>query len=290
MPSKCQVEELEGRELDSYDMITILGLLKEHDYKDILRRYNPQGLKPGKINLHFSTDRYYVEMTVESLAALALSAKFQASPHLLQALIRRILCNHRHSLILAKLRGYGVPIDNEDQLDFSCAIGNIVADLVVNHHPQAPEYLSFRKFGTSRVEQEEQRPLDHFDVVSILYLAQQNLTQRILERYLPLKILNEGKEEEKAVRFQSTAGDYQVDFWFQRISNDIRREMPERGNVSTATMHQVIRRLFAGHKPELVAQELTDKGILITPEEVSQGFSLARILNDNYIEMGFKRL
>ena len=66
--------------------------------------------------------------------------------------------------------------------------------------------------------------------------------------------------------------------------------MPERGNVSTATMHQVIRRLFAGHKPELVAQELTDKGILITPEEVSQGFSLARILNDNYIEMGFKRV
>ena len=285
MPSKCLVEEVEGRELDSYDMITILGLLKEHDYKDILRGYNPQGLKPGKINLHFSTNSYYVEMTVERLAALALSAKFQASPHLVQALIRRILCNHRHSLILAKLREYWVLIENEDQVKFFCAIGNILADLVVNHYSQAPEYFTSVKFGTSRVEQVEQRRLDHYDVVSILYLAQQNLTQRILERYLPLEILSEGQEEEKMVRFQSAAGDYRVDLWFQWISNDISREVPERGNVSTATMHQVLRRLFARHRPELVASELTDKGILITPEEVAQGFNLARILNDNYIEI-----
>jgi hypothetical protein len=288
MASKCQVEEVEGRELDSYDMITILGLLKEHDWKDILRRYHPQGLKPGKINLHFSTEGYYMEMTVESLAALALSAKFQASPHLLQALIRRVLCNHRHSLILAKLRGYGVPIDSNDQLNLSCAIGNIMADLVVNHYSQAPEYANFRKFGTSQVEQEEQRPLDHYDVVSVLYLAQQNLTQRILERYLPLEILNEGSEGEKVVHFQSLAGDYQVDFLFKRISNEVRQKMPARGNVSTATMHQVIRRIFAAHRPELVAQELTDKGIIITPEEVSREFTLARLLNDNYLEMGFR--
>ena len=289
MASKCQVEELEGRELDSYDMITILGLLKEHDYQGILRRYSPGGRNPGEINLNLSTDGHYTEMTVQSLAALALSAKYQASPQQMQTLIRRILCSHRHSLIVSKFRGYGVPIDDEKEINLSCSVGNTMADLVANRHSQASEYSRVAKFGTSRVEQEEQRPLDHYDVVSILYLAQQNLTQRILERYLPLEILNEGKEEEKAVRFQSTAGDYQVDFLFQRISNDIRREMPERGNVSTATMHQVIRRLFAGHRPELVAKELTDKGILITPEEVSQGFSLARILNDNYIEMGFKQ-
>jgi len=59
--------------------------------------------------------------------------------------------------------------------------------------------------------------------------------------------------------------------------------------VSTATMHQVVRRLFSGHAPELAARELTDKGIIITPEEVAQKFSLARILNDNAIEMGFQR-
>jgi hypothetical protein len=90
------------------------------------------------------------------------------------------------------------------------------------------------------------------------------------------------------VHFTSTAGDYQVNFLFKGISNEARRELPERGNVSTATMHQAIRRLFAGHRPELVARELTDKGIRITPQEVAQDFSLARILNDNYIEMRFQ--
>jgi len=39
----------------------------------------------------------------------------------------------------------------------------------------------------------------------------------------------------------------------------------------------------------LAAKELTDKGILISPEEVAQEFILARILNDNYVEMGFRR-
>jgi len=288
MANKCQVEELEDRELDSYDMITILGLLKEHDYRGIVRRYSPLGRNPGEINLDLSTDGHYTEMTVQSLAALALSAKYQASPQQMQTLIRRILCNHRHNMIVAKFRGYGVPIDDEKQINLSCSVGNTMADLVANQHSQAAEYSRAVKFGTSRVEQEEQRPLDHYDVVSILYLAQQNLTQRILERYLPLEILKEGKEEEKVVRFQSTAGNYLVDLWFQRISNDVSRETPARGNVSTATMHQVLRRLFALHRSELVAKELTDKGILITPEEVAQGFKLARVLNDNYIEIQFQ--
>jgi hypothetical protein len=93
---------------------------------------------------------------------------------------------------------------------------------------------------------------------------------------------------EKKVHFQSKAGDYEVDFFFQRINNEVRHEMPQRGNVSTVTMHQVIRRLFAGPRPELAAQELTDKGIRITPEEVGQEFTLARILNDNCMEMRFR--
>lgn len=54
-------------------------------------------------------------------------------------------------------------------------------------------------------------------------------------------------------------------------------------------MHQVVRRLFSRHAPEFTARELTDKGILISAEEVSQEFTLARILNDNFIEMKFKR-
>jgi hypothetical protein len=288
MRAKCLVEELEGRDLDSFDLITVLGLLKEYDWKEIWRRYSPGGAQPGKINLLLSTESYYVEMTLEKLSSLALSPKYQASPNLMQALIRRLLCGHRHSLILDKLRSYGVPIDDENQINLSCSVGTMGADMVVNRHLNAPEY-SFRKFGTTRVEQEEQRPLDHYDVVSILYLAQQNRTEQIVNRYVPQEILNEGAEGEKVVRFPSQAGNYQVDFFFQRILNDVPRGVPSRGNVSSATMHNVLRRLYAGHPPELAAKELTDKGILISREEVSQKFDLARILNDNYIEMQFRR-
>lgn len=288
MEARCLVEETERRELDSFDLITVLGLLKEHAFKEIWRRYSPDGGPVGKLNFPLNLEGYYVEMTLESLAALALSPKYQASPHLMQALIRRLLCGHRHGLILEKLRAYGVPGEDENQLNLSCSVGTMGVDLLVNRHPEAPEYR-FLKFGTSRVEQEEQRRLDHYDLVSILYLAQQNLTEQIITRYVPQEILNEGTEEEKQVSFPSQTGDYTVTFSFKRINNEVSREVPSRGNVSTATMHQVVRRLFAGHAPELTAKELTDKGIIITPEEVTQEFTLARILNDNAIEMSFTR-
>jgi hypothetical protein len=288
MRAKCLVEEMEGRELDSYDLITVLGRLKEYDWKEIWRRYSPGGALKGKVDLLLSTESYYVELTLESLASLAVSPKYQASPNLMQSLIRRILCGHRHGLIVEKLRNYGVPIEDDTQLNLSCSVGTIGADMVVNLARNAPEYR-FRKFGTSRVEQEEQRPLDHYDLVSILYLAQQNRTDQVLSRYVPQEILNEGTPDEQVARFNSQAGDYRVDFLFQRIRNDVPRSIPQRGNVSSSTMHQVVRRLFAGHGPELTAKELTDKGITITPEEMAGEFNLARILNDNCLEMQFKR-
>jgi hypothetical protein len=284
---KCLVEQTEGRELDSYDLITVLGLLKEYDWKEIWRRYSGNGAGLGKIDLMLSTESYYLELTLESLASLAVSPKYQASPNLMQSLIRRILCGHRHGLIVEKLRGYGVPIEDETQLNLSCSVGTLGADLVVNRVVNAPKYR-FRKFGTSRVEQEEQRPLDHYDLVSILYLAQQNRTEQILNRYVPEEILNEGAPAEQVVRFTSDAGAYRVDLFFQKIHNDVPRGVPERGNVSSSTMHQVVRRLFAGHVPELTVKELTDKGILIKAGEIDGEFTLARILNDNYLEMQFK--
>jgi hypothetical protein len=288
MAVKCWVEEMEGRALDSHDLITVLGLLKEYDWKEIWRRYSPGGALQGKIDLSLTTESYYVEMTLESLTSLAVSPKYQASPNLMQSLIRRILCGHRHGLIVDKLRSYGVPIDDETELNLSCSVGTIGADLLVTRAHNAPEYR-FRKFGTSRVEQDEQRPLDHYDLVSVLYLAQQNRTDQVLSRYVPQELLNEGTPEEQVVRFGSQAGDYQVDFLFQRIRNDVPRSVPPRGNVSSSTMHQVVRRLFAGHAPELTVKELTDKGIVIDRDEMVKGFTLARILNDNHLEMQFKR-
>ena len=289
MKGRCLVEETEGRELDSFDLITILGLLKENAFKDIWRRYSPTGAPLARLDFSLNLEHYYVEMTLESLTALALSAKYKASPHLMQALIRRLLCDHRYGLILNKLSAKDVPVDDENHINLSCSVGTEGVDLLVNRYSNAPEY-SFREFGTSRVEQEEQRPLDHYDLVSILYLAQQNRTDHIISHYIPQEVLKEGSEEEKKVQFSSQAGDYAVNFTFQRISNDVPRQVPERGNVSTATMHQVVRRLHAGHAPELTAKELSDNGIIITTPEVSQEFTLARILNDNVIEMRFKRI
>ena len=288
MQAKCQVEKLEGRELDSFDLITVLGLLKEYDWKEIWRRYGPGGARAGKIDLRLSSEGYYVEMTLEKLASLALSPKYQASPNLMQALIRRLLCGHRHRLIVDKLKRNGVPIEDENQFNLSCSVGTIGVDMVVNRTAGAPEHR-FRKFGTSRVEQDEQRSLDHYDLVSILYLAQQNRTDQILSHYVPQEILNEGAEGDRVVRFSSQAGEHQVDFFFQRIHNDVPRGVPTRGNVSSATMHNVVRRLFAGHAPELTVKELADKGIVISKAEVTRGFDLARILNDNFIEIQFKR-
>jgi hypothetical protein len=256
MGVKCWVEEMEGRALDSHDLIAVLGLLKEYDWKEIWRRYSPGGALQGKINMSLTTESYYVEMTLESLTSLAVSPKYQASPNLMQSLIRRILCGHRHGLIVEKLRSYGMPIEDETELNLSCSVGTIGADMLVTRASNAPEYR-FRKYGTTRVEQDEQRPLDHYDLVSVLYLAQQNRTDQVLNRYVPQEILNEGTPEEQVVRFSSQAGDYQVDFLFQRIRNDVPRSVPQRGNVSSSTMHQVLRRLFAGHAPELTVKELT---------------------------------
>jgi hypothetical protein len=288
MKGRSLVEETEGRELDSYDMITVLGLLKEHAFKEIWRLYGPDGKPAKKLDLSLNLENYYVEMTLETLTSLALSPKYQASPHLMQALIRRLVCGHRHGLILEKLQSYGVPVADKNHINLSCSVGTRGVDLLVNRHLDVPE-PPYRKFGTSRVEQEEHRPLDHYDLVSILYLAQQNLTDLIITRYVPQEILNEGAEEEKKVHVSSQAGEYTVTITFQRISNDVPRQVPARGNVSTTTMHQVVRRLHAGHPPEFTAKELIEHGIIITTPEVSQDFTLARILNDNIIELSFKR-
>ncbi|MBW1917472.1 MAG: hypothetical protein JRI57_05555 [Deltaproteobacteria bacterium] len=288
MAAKCLVEEAENRELDSYDLIEVLELVKDHRWQEIWRRYSR---KPGEfetLNFELYPPDYFIQMTVQQLTSLALSAKYNVTPYIMQALIRRVLLGHRHGLILTKLSRYGVPVAADHTINLSCSIGTVGIDLLVSRDENAQEYR-FRRFGTSRVEQDEQRPLDHYDMVAILLSSYLNLTAWILDRYVPQEILNEGIEEEKVVRFSSPAGDYLVDFLFHRIKNDVTRELPPRGNVSVGTMHQVITRLFAGHDPALITKELTSQGIIINQEEAARDFTLARYLNDNYIEMRCRR-
>ncbi len=287
MRAKCQLEIAEGRALDSFDMFMVLDLLKEYDWKTIWERYSPVGQQSGKINFNLSTDSYFAELTLESLTGLALSGKYQASPALIQFLIGRVLCGHRHGLIVQRLKRHGFPVEDESQFNLSGSVGTIGVDLVVNHLANAPEY-QFKKFGTSRVEQEEQRPLDYFDMVRIIGLAPRR-TGQILEGYVPQELLNEGHEEEQKVAFTCPVGDYSISLMFQRISNKIPHQIPERGNVSAIALQQTVRRVMAGHAPELVARVLNERGIILTAEEAAKDFTLARIVNDNRIELHFKR-
>ena len=122
-------------------------------------------------------------MDVQTLTSLALSAKFNTTPHTIQAFIRRVLCGHRHDLILNKLAGHGLTVSNPPEINLSLSVGDIALDLACNRLQDAPEYR-FRRFGTTRVEQDELRPLDYYDVVSILYFASQNLTDHIISHYV----------------------------------------------------------------------------------------------------------
>ena len=50
-----------------------------------------------------------------------------------------------------------MPVEDDTHLNLSCSVGTIGADMVVDRARNAPEY-QFRKYGTSRVEQENNAP------------------------------------------------------------------------------------------------------------------------------------
>ena len=225
MRAKCLVEEMEGRELDCYDLITVLGLLKEYDWKEIWRRYSPGGGLKGKVDLRLSTESHYVELTLESLASLAVSPKYQASPNLIQSLIRRILCGHRHGLIVEKLRNHGVPIEDDTQLKPVLLGGDHRGGHGSQSRPQCPgipvPQVWHQPGGARRAASPGPlRPR----IRSLSGPAEPDGAGA--NRYVPQEILNEGTPDEQVARFNSQAVDYRVDLLFQRIRNDVPRVSP----------------------------------------------------------------
>jgi hypothetical protein len=285
MSAKCFIEEFEGRDLDAYDLITLLDLLKDQDCPEIWRRYSPGG-RSGRITLNHMTDKYFLEMTVQDLPSLALSPKYNASAHLLQSFIRRIVAGHRHSLILQRLRHYGVPIEDETQIHLGCSVGTIGVDLVVNYHAAGSEER-FKKYGTSLIETEEKRPLDHYDATSIIILSMYR-TSEVLRRYCSQEILAEGLEDEKIVSFTCQIGEYTSGFRFHQISNTVPRQIPARGNVAAYTLIRLLRRLCSHHAPELIFNKLNEQGIVIAMEDLAGEFGLARIVNNSFCEIHFE--
>jgi hypothetical protein len=284
MTTQCHIEEIENRELDFYDLVEVLELFKEHNLKEIWRRYCCTSPDSNVISLNLETEGYVIETDVQILTSLALSAKYNTTPNILQGFIRRVLCGHRHELILSKLASYGLKVSNPEEINLSLSVGDIALDFLCRRLQDAPEYR-FQRFGTSRVEQDELRPLDYFDVVSILYFASQNLTDHVIRHYVPQEILEEGSEAEKIVRINTVAGDHRIALTFERITNDIPRQIPSRGNVSLVTMHQFLTRLMARHPSALLVRELNKKGIRLTEEEMAHEFILERTINDNHISL-----
>lgn len=285
MSGKCFIEKMEGRDLDSYDLITVLDLVRDQNCAELWKRYGPSG-RSARLTLNHMTDRYYLEMTVQDLPSLALSPKYNASAHLLQSLIRRIVAGHRHSLILERLVSYGVPIEDETQLHLGCSMGTIGVDLVVNYHAAGADYR-FKKYGTSKVEMEEKRPLDHYDVTSIIRQSMYR-TSMALDRYCPQELLTEGTEEERIVAFPCQIGEYRADFRFHQISNAVARQIPARGNVAAHTMIRLCRRMCAHHAPELIFKKLYEQGIVVSMEDLAKEFTVARIVNNSFCEISFE--
>ena len=182
MSSPCPVCISEQRDIDGFDLITVLGLMKEYNWREIWRRYQTSQDNRDSVSMYFQARNYFLEMHVQKMHRIILSEKFNTNPFFMQQVIQRITASHDHELILSKIRKQGID-GGENPICLSCSMGNMIIDLIVNknepfpHPPKAPH-------GTTEIETKEDRPLDVYDLSSTLYLCQQNLTESIFRRYL----------------------------------------------------------------------------------------------------------
>ena len=84
MSLHCPVCENEDRQIDGYDLITILGLMKEYNWRQIWKRYVPQDAETDSISLYVEARRYFAEMHVQKMHRIILSEKFNTNPFFMQ--------------------------------------------------------------------------------------------------------------------------------------------------------------------------------------------------------------
>ncbi|MFH1117370.1 MAG: hypothetical protein V1792_25910 [Pseudomonadota bacterium] len=272
--------------IDGFDLITILGLMKEYNWKEIWKRYLPRDVETDSISLYLEAPKYFVEMHIQKMQRIILSEKFNTNPFFMQQVIQRITASHDHDLIMAKIRKQGIDT-GDNPLCLSCSLGNTIIDLIVNMNDPFPKTIR-GTYGSTYVEQVEQRPIDIYDLSSTLYLCQQNLTDKIFRRYLDADAAS--NDSRKAVNLSSTLGTYRVDLDFHLASRDPAGTLPQPVNTSVFTIHQVLQRMNFRHDAVLILKEIQGVGIPITLDRITERFTLLRCVNNTRLSVDCTRL
>ncbi len=283
----CPVTISENREIDAFDLIAVLGLMKEYNRHEIWRRYGPEGVDAESISMYVQQDGYFLEMHIQTMQRIILSEKFNTNPFVMQQVVQRITACHDHGLIVEKIRAQGIDT-GENPICLACSMGNTIIDLIVNkqdggcaphEHPR----------GNTHVEAVEQRPLDVYDISSTLYLCQQNQTAAIFRRYRDVNDGTGGSDDQPEVNISCSVGDYAVLAHFHCLSGYNKTHMPPVRNASVFTMHQVLQRMNFRHRDELILKELHEVGLPITLDQVKTEFSLQRFINNTALRLTFTR-
>ena len=287
MSLDCPVCLSENRDIDGFDLISVLGLMKEYNWQEIWRRYLPPQARSDSVSMYVAAARYFIEMHVQKMQRIILSEKFNTNPFFMQQVIQRIIASHDHDLLMNKIRHQGIDT-GDNPISLSCSLGNTIIDLIVNrdeHRSKKPE----APHGNTQIEMAENRPLDVYDLSSTLYLCQQNLTAAILKRYQNPENQRDKDPSGHRVTIRTLVGDYEVCLDFRRVSTGAERVIPPPGNASVFTIHQVIQRMNFMHSPTLILKELTDVGLSVTIEQLESEFTLWRYINNTALRLDFKR-
>jgi len=283
----CPVCLSENRDIDGFDLIAVMGLMKEYYWQEIWRRYLPKGARNDTISMYVAADRYFIEMHIQKMQRIILSEKFNTNPFFMQQVIQRIIASHDHQLIMDKIRQQGIDT-GDNPISLSCSLGNTIIDLIVNKEEHRSKKPSAPR-GHSHIETVENRPLDVYDLSSTLYLCQQNLTAAIFKRYQdPENQLIEDPSEHR-VTIRTQVGDYAVCLDFRQVSTTAERMIAPPGNASVLTIHQVLQRMNFMHSPALFLKELQDVGLSVTLEQLESEFTLRRHINNTALCLDFRR-
>jgi len=280
----CLICETEHRQVDGFDLITVLGLMKEYNWQEIWRRYRPHDSSINSVSMYVKADRYFVELHIQQMQRIILSEKFNTNPFFMQQVIQRMMSSHDHDLIMSKIRQQGLDT-GDSPISLSCSMGNTIIDLIAHRNEPFTE-ITERTHGATHIETAEGRPLDVYDLSSILYLCQQNLTEAIFRRYYD----GEDPPERRVVKIKVLTGDYVVNLKFGCVPSDVEMLIQPPGNASVSTMNQVIQRMNFRHSAELILKEMSEVGLSITLDQVQRGFSLSRYINNTALTLNFRKI
>ncbi len=283
----CPVTISENRDIDAFDLIAVLGLMKEYNRQEIWRRYGPEGVDADSISMYVQQDGYFLEMHIQTMQRIILSEKFNTNPFVMQQVVQRITACHDHALIVDKIRAQGIDT-GENPICLACSMGNTIIDLIVNKQDGGCSRNEPPR-GNTHVELVEQRPLDVYDISSTLYLCQQNQTSSIFRRYRDVSNESGGTDEQPEVNMSCRVGDYTALVHFHCVSGYNKVHVPPVRNASVFTMHQVLQRMNFRHNDELILKELHEVGLPITLDQVKTEFSLQRYINNTALKLTFKR-